>query len=66
MKFFRWIYARYSMIPNHNGPGDRRKVSPEGRDRYEEFTRERAEVEERLRLVEMQAKVIDHVTQPGR
>jgi hypothetical protein len=54
------------MLPNTNGHGDRRKVSPEGRERYEEFTRERADVEERLRLVDVQAKVIEHVTNPAR
>lgn len=41
---------------------DRRKVSQAGRDRYEEFSRERADVERRLELVDMQAKVIEHVT----
>jgi hypothetical protein len=45
---------------------DRRKVSEEGREQYAEFSRERADVEERLRLVDIQAKVIEHVTNPAR
>ncbi len=45
-----------------NGAEDRRKVSPAGRAKYEEFSRERADVERRLELVDMQTKVIEHVT----
>jgi len=50
------------MNPNPDEAIERRKVSPEARDRYAEFSRERIDVEERLRLVDMQAKVIEHVT----
>ncbi len=66
MKFLRWLCARCPLNPASDPVADRRKVSPEGRERYEEFSRERADVEERLRLVDMQSKVIEHVTQTGR
>jgi len=52
--------------PNRDETIERRKVSQEGRDRYEEFSRERADVTRRLELVDMQSKVIEHVTQTGR
>jgi hypothetical protein len=54
------------MNPNRDDAAERRKVSAEGREQYEEFSRERASVEERLRLVDIQAKVIEHVTNPAR
>ena len=50
------------MNPNHDERIERRKVSAEGREKYEEFSRERADVERRLELVDMQSKVIEHVT----
>lgn len=62
MKLFRWLCARCPLNENHDAAIERRKVSPEGRERYEEFSRERADVERRLELVEMQNKVIAHVT----
>ena len=65
MKFLRWLCGRCPLNPNRLEI-ERRKVSPEGRERYEEFARERADVEERLRLVDMQTKVIEHVTNSGR
>jgi hypothetical protein len=58
----RWLCARCPLNENRDGCEERRKVSPEGRERYAEFTRERADVEERLRLVDVQSKVIEHVT----
>lgn len=58
---FRWLCARCPLNENHDGE-DRRKVSAAGREQYATFSRERADVEERLRLVDMQSKVIDHVT----
>lgn len=62
MKFlFRWLCSRCS-LNSENTIIDRRKVSTEGRDRWEEFSRERADVERRLELVDMQSKVIEHVT----
>lgn len=66
MKFFRWLYSRCPLDSKHDAAIDRRKVSEEGRERWAEFSRERADVEERLRLVEMQAKVIAHVTDGNR
>lgn len=65
MKFFRWLCARCPLNENRNAAIERRKVSPEGRERYEEFSRERAAVERRLELVDMQTKVIAHVTTNG-
>jgi hypothetical protein len=62
MNLFRWLSTRCPLNENRCEQTDRRKVSQEGRDRYEEFSRERADVEERLRLVDMQTKVIEHVT----
>ena len=63
MKFFlRWLCSRCPLHENRADCDDRRKVSPAGRERYAEFTRERADVEERLRLVDVQSKVIEHVT----
>jgi len=62
MKFFRWLCARCPLNPNHDERIERRKVSAEGREKYEEFSRERADVERRLELVDMQSKVIEHVT----
>jgi len=62
MKFFHWLCARCPLREYHEGCEDRRKVSPERREQYAEFTRERADVERRLELVDMQNKVIDHVT----
>jgi hypothetical protein len=44
---------------------ERRKVSAEGRERWATFSKERADVEERLRLVDMQNRVIEHVTGNG-
>jgi hypothetical protein len=66
MKFFRRLVSRWSMNDKHDACEDRRKVSPEGRDQWEQFQREKLEIDERLRLVDMQSKVISHVTQPGR
>ncbi len=66
MKFLRWLCARCPLNPDRDDITDRRKVSPEHRAQYAEFTRERADVERRLELVDMQAKVIEHVTNPGR
>jgi len=64
--FFRWLCARCPLNEyRRDGCEDRRKVSEAGRERYAEFSRERADVEERLRLVDMQTKVIDHVTRHG-
>ena len=50
------------MNPNADDAIDRRKVSSATRARWAEFSRERADVERRLELVDMQAKVIEHVT----
>jgi len=58
----RWLCARCPLHEDRERCDDRRKVSPEGRERYAEFSRERADVEERLRLVDVQTKVIEHVT----
>ena len=66
MKFLTWLRVRCPLNPNDDETIERRKVSPEGRERYEEFSRERADVERRLELVDMQAKVIEHVTHTGR
>jgi hypothetical protein len=60
--WLRWLCARCPLNENRDASIERRKVSPEGRERYEEFSREREDVERRLRLVDMQAKVIEHVT----
>jgi len=60
--FFRWLCGRCPLKSTRDDERDRRVVSQAGRDRWEEFSRERACVEERLRLVDMQSKVIDHVT----
>lgn len=54
------------MNDNRDRDGDRRKVSPAGRERWEEFQREKLEIDERLRLVEVQNRVIEHVTNPTR
>jgi len=62
MKILKWLHRRCPLDQNRDAHADRRKVSAEGRERWEEFKRERADVEERLRLVDMQTKVIDHVT----
>jgi hypothetical protein len=56
----RWICARCPL--NETRTCERRKVSPEGRQQWEVWQREKADVEERLRLVDMQTKVIEHVT----
>jgi hypothetical protein len=63
--FLRWLCARCPLNENRTVGIERRKVSPEGREKYEEFTRERADVERRLELVDMQSKVIAHVTGNG-
>lgn len=44
---------------------DRRKVSQDVREGWEEWQREKEDVEQRLRLVEMQSRVIAHVTGVG-
>ena len=62
MKLLDWICSRCPLNPNRRDATDRRKVSPEGRERWEEFSREKAAVERRLELVDMQTKVIAHVT----
>jgi hypothetical protein len=63
MRFLlRWLCTRCPLNENRTTEIERRKVSPEGRERYEEFSRERAEIERRLELVDMQTKVIAHVT----
>lgn len=63
MRFFRWLAKRYPLlIPTRDVDSDRRIVSPEGRANWEIWQREKADVERRLALVEMQAKVIAHVT----
>lgn len=54
------------MDSNRDHDHDRRKVSPEGRQQWEEFSKERADVERRLELVGMQTKVIEHVTDENR
>lgn len=56
----RWLCQRCPLQENYNGC-ERRKVSPEGRARYDVYRREAADVEERLRLVDIETKVIDHV-----
>lgn len=63
MKFWlrRLLCSRCPLNENRDAH-DRRKVSPEGRERWEEFTREKADVERRLDLVDVQTKVIAHVT----
>lgn len=61
-RFLRWLCGRCPLNENRDACEERRKVSPEGRERYAAFNRERADVEERLRLVDMQSKVIEHVT----
>lgn len=63
--FLRWLCARCPLNEHREGCNDRRKVSPERREQYAAFSRERADVERRLELVDMQAKVIDHVTRRG-
>lgn len=62
MRLFRWLYVRFHVNENHDVTIERRKVSPAGREQYEEFSRERADIERRLALVDMQNKVIEHVT----
>ena len=67
MRFFRWLRWLFARCPllsttTRDNETDRRIVSPEARARYETHQRERADVERRLELVEMQAKVIAHVT----
>lgn len=65
MKFWRWLCTRCPLNENRTIELERRKVSPQGREQYEEFSRERADVERRLELVDMQTKVIAHVTANG-
>jgi hypothetical protein len=57
----RWICARCPLNEQRER-GERRKVSPEGRQRWEIWQLEKADVERRLELVDMQTKVIEHVT----
>lgn len=61
----RLLCARCPLNEHRDRTLERRKVSPEGREQYQEFSRERADVERRLELVDMQTKVIAHVTGNG-
>ena len=63
MKFFlEWLCMRCPMNQDLRNELDRRRVSPEGRSQWEAFTQERADVERRLELVDMQTKFITYVT----
>ena len=41
---------------------ERRKVSPEGRQQWETWQREKVDIERRLELVDLQTKALEHVT----
>ncbi len=66
MTWFRRLLMRCRLVKARDTDSDRRIVSAAGRERYAEFSRERADVERRLELVDMQTKVIEHVTNTGR
>lgn len=50
------------LTPSYTDGDDRRKISPEGRAQWEQWQREKADVERRLALVDIQTKMIEHLT----
>jgi hypothetical protein len=59
------LFGQQHSSASTNVRNERRKVSDSVREQWEEWQREKEDVERRLRLVEMQSRVIAHVTGIG-